>query len=286
MAISKLSMPFVDGSTVIDANKMNAIVSKINELVDKSNDSTSGGGGTDSGGGSDTPQPESRPNLFDASTSIVAVSIDSSTGAIAENPSACTSDYIAVKPNTQYTFKARYVVAWFDSSKTFISASPTAESSTKTLTSPSNAAYCRFSFAYKTYNVKDMIMNEGSTLVADTSVNSNYPPSMPNLFVASTAETGKGVSSSNGNVVDKASDTTSDYISVKQNTNYTFLGRFVVAWYNSSKTFISASPSSEKHIKTLVSPDNAAYCRFSYATGNYSINDMVMNEGSTLALNQ
>ena len=161
MTISKLSMSFVDGSTVIDANKMNAIVSKINELVDKANDSTSGGGNTDSGGGSDTPQPESRPNLFDASTQKEGIGLRSDNGEEAANGSVNCSDFIEVKPSTKYSWYVRYVVCWYDSDKTFISASTSTEAETRTLTSPSNAAFCRFSYLKTHLQFGEIVMKEG-----------------------------------------------------------------------------------------------------------------------------
>lgn len=160
MAISKLSLSFVDGSTVIDANKMNALVSKINELVDKANGSTSGGGGTDSGGGSDTPQPESRPNLFVASTAK-QTAISSQTGAEVELDNFYTSDFISVKPLTKYSWWVRHVVVWFDANKNFISSSPSSESTTRTLVSPENAAFCRFSFNGNAYPMDTIVMKEG-----------------------------------------------------------------------------------------------------------------------------
>lgn len=74
MAINKLSMTFVDGNTVIDAEKMNAIVNKINELVDTANGSSSGGS---SGGGSTLPTPVVPTITLDTSTKKVSLSATS-----------------------------------------------------------------------------------------------------------------------------------------------------------------------------------------------------------------
>lgn len=74
MAINKLSMTFVDGTTVIDAEKMNAIVNKINELVDSANGSSSGGS---SGGGSTSPTPVVPTITLDTSTKKVSLSATS-----------------------------------------------------------------------------------------------------------------------------------------------------------------------------------------------------------------
>lgn len=154
-------MSFVDGSTVIDANKMNALVSKINELVDKANGSSSGGGSSD-GGGSDTPQPESRPNLFVASTQKENVGIRSSDGQETALNGTNSSDFIAIEPSTTYSWFVRHVVAWYDSNKDFISASPSSENTTgRTLVSPSNAAYCRFSYMQTYLQHGEIVMKEG-----------------------------------------------------------------------------------------------------------------------------
>lgn len=265
MAISKLSMSFVDGSTVIDANKMNAIVSKINELVDKANGSSSGGGSSDSGGSdSGGQQTPTAANLFILNDSTFGVGINSSNGQIVSNTPVCTSGYIAVKANTNYTFKGRYIVAWYDSSKNFISASPSSESSTLTLTAPSNAAYCRFAFNYEQYNALKMVMNEGDSLLQGTQDQSL--PNYPNLVDTSAISEKTGLQSSNGTTVALDTYRCTDYTPIKANTKYTFKCRWVVAFYDSSKNFISSSPSSESAIMTLTSPSNAAYCRFSVTT--------------------
>ena len=270
-------MSFVDGSTVIDANKMNALVSKINELVDKANGSSSGGTqGGDTGGGSNTP---SVSNLFVLLDSTFDVSINSANGMVANNPDYVLSGYIGVKGNTKYTFKGRYVVAWYDSSKNFISVSPSSEGTTLTLTSPSNAAYCRFSFNLNSFAPTKMIMNEGDTLMQAAA--EQTMPTYPNLVSASAIATGKGIQSSDGAVVSTSSyDCIEEYIAVKGNTKYTFRARHNVVWYDSSKNFISCSPgSTESVIKTLTSPTNAAYCRFSVLSGT-ATKYIVMNEGS------
>lgn len=278
MAINKLNMSFVDGTTVINASMLNAFQNKINELVDAANGSSSGGtqGGGDTGGGSNTP---SVSNLFVLLDSTFDVAVNSANGALANNPDYIASGYIGVKGNTKYTFKGRQNVAWYDSSKNFISASPSSESSTLTLTSPSNAAYCRFSFQATAFAPTKMVMNEGDTLMqgaADQTL-----PTYPNLVNASAISTGKGIQSSDGAAVTSSSyDCVEEYIAVKGNTKYSFRARHNVAWYDSSKNFISCSPgSTEATIKTLTSPSNAAYCRFSVLSGT-AAKYIVMNEGS------
>ena len=118
-----------------------------------------------SGGGADLVEKKGY-NLYDYKLVQPDTSLSSSNGQTttpADN--YVTSGYISVKPNTQYTFKARRVVAWYGEDRTFISASPYSEESIKTLISPSNAAFCRFSFRPNSYEPDLMQMNEGDVLL-------------------------------------------------------------------------------------------------------------------------
>lgn len=100
-------------------------------------------------------------NLFNAATASENTGISSSTGQTSAVQNYCTSDYIEVTPNTKYSFKARYNVCWFDSEKTFLSGSPYSEWEIKTLTSPINARYVRFSFDSRSWLISGMCMNKG-----------------------------------------------------------------------------------------------------------------------------
>lgn len=79
MAISKLNMSFVNGTTVIDASMLQAFQNKINELVDSVNGSSSGGSssGGSSGGGSSTPTPVIPTITLDTTTKKVSLSATS-----------------------------------------------------------------------------------------------------------------------------------------------------------------------------------------------------------------
>ena len=278
MSISKLTIPqYVDGSSTIYAADLNAIVDRVNKLIDAANGSSSGGGSTDGGGsGSGGQQTPTDANLFVLLDSTFGLSIRSSDGLIVANPPMCLSDYISVKASTKYTFKARYVVAWYDSSKDFISASPSTDSKL-TLTSPSNAAYCRFCFDYETNNALEMVMNEGDNLAQGTQNQSL--PNYPELVNANTITDGVYIKPTDGTTGNAGGFKTTDYISVNASIEYTFRNRHTVAWYDSSKNFISASPSSEGTNMTLTSPSNAAYCRFCVASGT-DAKYISMNEGS------
>jgi hypothetical protein len=87
-------------------------------------------------------------NLFDKTTASLGSFVVSTTGAIGSNTSYDASDYIPVKPSTTYTATQNRDLAFYDSSKTYISgidSNPIANP--LTFTTPSNAAYIRISFA-------------------------------------------------------------------------------------------------------------------------------------------
>ena len=105
-----------------------------------------------------------------------------------------------------------------------------------------------------------------------------------NLFNVATALSNKGVSSTNGTILDLNNFVTSDFIPVESSTNYTLKGRYVVVWYDENNQFISSSPSSESSIKTLTSPATAKYMRFSFTTASFNPSTMMVNKGDSLLL--
>ena len=72
-----------------------------------------------------------------------------------------TEDYIKVKANTQYTFKLRHTLAWYNSDKEYISGIASSDT-TLTVTSPSNAKYIRFS--WNRSHSSENLVSEGTKL--------------------------------------------------------------------------------------------------------------------------
>lgn len=98
------------------------------------------------------------PNLFNADSSNIKLGywINNNTGEEQANTSNfMTNGYIPVKPNTSYVAYGRGKtdnvlskwnrIAWYDSNKTYLSTSPYTSDTIGVDTSPSNAAYARFS---------------------------------------------------------------------------------------------------------------------------------------------
>lgn len=224
-------------------------------------------------------------NLFNLFNATIGDSISSSDGTLVSSAQMVLSEYVPVSPNTQYSFKARWIVVWFDSSKNFISASPSSESSTKLLTSPANAAFVRWCFDKTSYLPRNYVMNIGATLGSDTDANQSYPSNLPNLYNESTLSEDTALDSTNGTTLSSTSYHTSDYIAVTGGLDYTFWMRYTVVWYDSSKQYISGNGGASKGdtIKTLQAPSNAAYMRFSFAKSINGTSNIV-NAGTLLNL--
>ena len=253
--------------------------------------------------------PESN-NIFNVSTAFLNYSVSSSDGSLIYITNMVTSNYIKVESATKYTFKARWIVAWYDDDLNFISGSGSSESSVTTLTSPADAKYMRFSFNSIQYNPSLMMVNKGETLLSFDAYKETFNPNYldkqelvkleqdvseqgiiideitivgNNIFDYSKEIENTSISSSNGTLVEGITGyASSNWIEVKPSTDYSFKARWTVAWYNENKQFISASGSSESSVKTLTSPANAAYMRFSYNADGYVPALMMVNEGSTL----
>lgn len=100
-----------------------------------------------------------------------------------------------------------------------------------------------------------------------------------NLFNSQAASLGKSLDSSTGNTVSSSNYCVSDWIPVVAGEKYSFKGRWVVCWYNSEKTFLSSSPSSEYSTLTLTAPTNAVFMRFSFSTTAWNVTYMQVNKG-------
>jgi hypothetical protein len=85
-------------------------------------------------------------NLFNQSKSTLDFRVSPSTGTLVSATGNQTSEYIEVKPNTDYAFTSLTFAAWYDSSYKFINEQiPT---NPVVVTSPTNAKYVRFSTSY------------------------------------------------------------------------------------------------------------------------------------------
>lgn len=104
-------------------------------------------------------------NLFNPNTALIKKYVMKSSGGIATSPNWSASDFIQVKPDTQYIYSGVTNrlsdvagTAFYDETKTFISS---VSSTTQTFTTPSNAKYVRISVQTETPN--KIQLEQGST---------------------------------------------------------------------------------------------------------------------------
>ncbi|WBF53825.1 SGNH/GDSL hydrolase family protein [Macrococcoides canis] len=89
-------------------------------------------------------------NQFDKSKVTTGYYVNHTTGALSANNNYSASDYIATKPNTEYTRSNNLLYyAFYDSSHKFI---PISNTATKTIVSPANTAYRRETMLTSTVN--------------------------------------------------------------------------------------------------------------------------------------
>jgi hypothetical protein len=98
-------------------------------------------------------------NKFNKDTSIAGSYVDNATGIVFSNPSYTLSDWIAVQPNTQYTYNVANRIAIYDANKVFI----TGYMGQATFTTPTNAAYIRISIPNANINTAQVEIGALST---------------------------------------------------------------------------------------------------------------------------
>ena len=192
------------------------------------------------------------PNSFNANSSNITIGywINNNTGEIQANDSNfLINGYIPVKPNTSYVAYGRRKtnnvlskwnrIAWYDSDKNYISTSPYTQDTIGLGTSPSNAAYARFSSNPVTNTVtQDIIDSFNWTFREGTQEYTEFIP-YNNIVVEGTPETvtitgknlydvtkdvsGKFIGE-NGSIGDEPYSCYSDLIPVKEGESYTYSG--------------------------------------------------------------
>jgi lysophospholipase L1-like esterase len=106
------------------------------------------------------PKLKARKNLFNRQTTIQGYAISSSTGALSANASYYVSDYIEIKPNTNYITSVGSTCALYDKNKVFISSG----AYNNGVTTPSNAKFMRVSVQVE--NIDKYQLEEGTTSTA------------------------------------------------------------------------------------------------------------------------
>ena len=103
-----------------------------------------------------------------------------------------------------------------------------------------------------------------------------------NLFEASSVLYRKGVSSSNGSVVDFEGGAASDFIAVEAGRQYTFsIQPYRIVFFDSNKNFVSSIVYAPAAPSTITAPAGSSYLRFSFIYANVDVDAIVVNEGTT-----
>lgn len=207
-----------------------------------------------------------------------------------------STGFIDVVAGNQYTLSYKHQIAWYNSNKVYISGSNSSDSN-KTQTAPAGAAFLRCSVAVASWALFQVELGSTQTAYEDytfyidgfqgsfvtakradlaslASVANSLIPGFAltpenlrliqgkNLFNinASDNETGKFISAGVATV--NPSYNATGFIPVTAGSTYTLSYKHSIAWYNSSKVYISQSASSDTN-KTQTAPAGAAFLRCS-----------------------
>lgn len=231
-------------------------------------------------------------NLFDKSTVVAGNYVNYQTGEIVPNTNYLASDYIEILNSVDYFASYGHQLAFYDDKKIFISGLDLTTNGTNgaTFKTPSNARYVKVTIpnsylefyqleigtvktTYESFKYKFQGLTINGSRIDDSSISLTKLTDVSfsrNLFNKATAVLGYYVDYQHGTVVSNASYYASDFIEVSPSTGYFLSYGHQVAFYNSSKVFISGlnlttngangaaftTPSNAKYIKVTV-PKNS-----------------------------
>jgi len=241
-------------------------------------------------------------NLFNEDDVTDSFFARSDTGVLQASATYSVSDFIPVTAETAYILSSIELLPFYDSSKVFISglSQATLIAADGKFTTPVGAAYVRVNTltanlaiqqlelgsiksSYVSYDkffiepdvIKtsdfDVLVN-ATTLSGTVGKVVNILDDIHNLFNKSTATSGKFAKYTDGTLGTNASYTVSDYIPITAETPYTINFNEQVAFYNSSKVFISGLSQAQLITSKglLTSPVSAVFIRVNTLTVNLS----------------
>lgn len=205
--------------------------------------------------------------------------ISNNDGSEQSNANYSRSDYVDISLFGKLVVSSSYdsaFNAFYDSGKTFISSFTVRTGTDAVITIPDNAVYMRVSASTSkyadTFQFKSLVYDNAVKIADLEDAIDGLSGLSTDYFVPPIAGTGN-ISRDDGTVVTNANYSYSDYVDISDfdvlTTNATHDGNFN-AFYNSSKTFISAFTVRAGTDLTLDIPDNAVYMRVSTGTSNYA----------------
>jgi hypothetical protein len=227
-------------------------------------------------------------NLFNKDSVTQDMYVRYTDGLLISNTTYVASDYIEVEANTSYTRSYSNQMAFYDANKVYISgvnttATPTVASS---FTTPANAKYIRVTAlktilssmqvekgstatsyeSYGKYKLPNLVIDFPPVTLNDSDVKPNnlsdYAPGK-NLFNKDAVTNDYYVSQTTGLLASNTAYAASDWITVDANTQYSRTYSHQMAFYDSSKNYISGVsplfPSEQP--STFTTPANCKYIR-------------------------
>ena len=211
-------------------------------------------------------------NLFDKSKVTGGKGLGD-TGTIINASTRSVSDFIPVLPNTAYSFTSIRKVCFYDASRNFVQLSVGALAN---VTTASNAVFMRLEVdtvllgaaqvelgsaktAYETYGI---FLTQQAFSKIQLNISKQQTDflhrSSPNLFNSSTSTNGKSISSTTGEIYDRADAVASDFIPVFGSTVYSQTEGNFFAEYDANKVFIKGHPTG---ITTFTTDINTRFVR-------------------------
>lgn len=224
-------------------------------------------------------------NLFDPSVATAGYQVNITTGVLDVATTYTTSDFIPVLPSTAYSRSQAWNMAFYTKDKNFISG----RNDQRQFTTPANTAFVRVSFssgnlynyqlelgstetsyeAYKMYtdDTKNITFTKGFIEKSFEQFSIEKTDALEpgkNLFDKNKATTGFYIDYTAGTLSGNATYFATDYIAVLPSQAYSINFDGQMAWYNSSKQYVSGvNGLGFAANKTITSPSVAAFARFS-----------------------
>ena len=227
-------------------------------------------------------------NLFNNENITSGYYVRFTDGTLQVNADFSASDFIRVKPNTDYSINFFNQLAYFDKDKNFIIGEGGFQVGNKTITTPPDTAYIRLSI--HSADLDKYQLEEGSIITDYENFHDSKLPTNKLTEIVPTVSIGKNLFNKDnvtngyfinylGEVKANAVYSLSGYIPIKPNKDYVINHYDQVAFFDENKNFIVGEPGFQLGEKTITSPVNAKYIRVS--VHNPRLNTYQLEEGIT-----
>jgi len=251
---------------------------------------------------------ESSGNLFNTSTTTAGYNISSSDGSLMKNSNYTTSDYIPIKPETDYTFGGFNAVSFYNGGKQFISRLSLTYTG-ETVKSLANSFFIRVHYENATsyfrqvnkgsellpyeiyrHTLKGIKLDEvainsievNETMLVNRSVSpgkTTFIETGTNLYNHNTIEEGVYVAN-DGSIMSNDGYFVTDYIQVESGSDMTIIGFRNIAYFDVNKEFKRRANSNSEE-QTLTMDYDVHWIRLNFQADPYTAGIRV-NKGGVL----